>query len=175
MQAHESAEAGDEVRMAKIIAVVERRAIVLTAIGSVAAVGFGATKAVTVTVPEFAKDIFQLNWKILLAFGPITAVIAAYIISALFWGALISLFVWAISRLSYFSRLPDGLFLGSLSPLQTDAFETRLAKATRRAGEWISCRIAGEVVRYRISVGICSFVVIVVMLISIFIRSQIEK
>jgi len=75
-----------DIVIGNIIETVERRAMFLTGIAIVLAVGLGATIAATGTVPWCVKFIYQLDWKLLLTFGPLTAVIIAHILAAVLWG-----------------------------------------------------------------------------------------
>jgi hypothetical protein len=155
-----------------IIETAKKRSMFLTGIAAGLAVLFGATSATTVSVPAMIADITRLNWIMLLAFGPVTAIIIAYLGAALIWGVIVSATVWGISKVEYFSKLPDGLSPRDLSAIEADALETRLRQAMKKAGEWITCRISDNYLIFKVNIFTCSFVVLVVILISTYIRSR---
>jgi hypothetical protein len=155
-----------------IIKTAEKRSLILTGIAGGLAIIFGATYATTVTVPAMIEDVTKLNWIMLLAFGPVTAIIIAYIGAALWWGVIVSAIVWGVSKVEYFSKLPDGLGSRDLSALEADALETRLTQAMKKVGDWITCRISDNYLIYKVKIFTCSFVVLVVILISTYIRSR---
>ena len=127
-----------------IIKTAEKRSLILTCIAGGLAIIFGATYATTVTVPAMIEDVTKLNWIMLLAFGPVTAIIIAYIGAALWWGVIVSAIVWGVSKVEYFSKLPDGLGSRDLSALEADALETRLTQAMKKVGDWITLPYIGQ-------------------------------
>lgn len=169
-QEHAFAE-GPEATMNKIIQIALGKSTILTYFGVVVSILAGSTLATTVTVPSFIQDLFQTNWKTILAFGPVTILIVAVILSSILWGLLISLLLWVISKLPYFSKVPEELQLDKLSSIQTDALTLRMTKRVKKGTEWINAHVSNGMLKYKVNIPSCVVVVLISIIASLYLRS----